>query len=126
MRDKLLHPATFLAVLALLVALDVPTQAARELGLTRNSVTSKTIRNGTIRVGDLSRRVRRLLARAATPGPPGEPGTPGTPGTTGPPGPAPTCPATTVLHEMACIEVAQRGQLSWGDARMACRSVGRR
>jgi hypothetical protein len=135
MRDKLLHPATFLALLALLVALDVPSMAARELGLARNSVTSKNIRNGTITPRDLSRRVRRQLARAGTPGPQGPAGAtgatgatgaPGQPGETGPPGPAPTCPAGTVLHELACIETTRRNQVSWDNAQILCRNLGRR
>jgi hypothetical protein len=123
MRDKLLHPATIVALVALLVALDVPSQAARELGLARNSVTSKSIRDGTIRARDLSRRVRRLLARAGTPGPPG---TPGAQGPTGPPGPAPSCPTGTILHELKCIETTQRAQANWETARTTCRNAGRR
>jgi hypothetical protein len=120
MRAKLLHPATLLALVALLVALDVPSQAARQLGLTRNSVTTKTIRDGTIRIRDLSRRVRRQLARAGTTGPQG------LPGTTGPPGPAPSCPVGTVLNELTCIETAQRAQDPFEAARTTCRDAGRR
>ena len=120
MREKLLHPATFLALVALVVALDVPSQAARELGLTRNSVTTGNIRDGTIKLRDLSRRVRRKLARA------GQPGPKGAPGATGPPGPAPSCPAGTVLNELTCIETAQRALVSFGTARETCRNLGRR
>ena len=56
----------------------------------------------------------------------GASGPAGAPGQTGPPGPAPSCPAGTILHELACIETAQRPQDTWIAARSTCRSQGRR
>jgi hypothetical protein len=138
MRAKLLHPATLIATLALVVALGLPAEAAR-------LVDGRTVKAGTIRTAQLApgavterklaASVRAKLNRRATPGPrgpQGEQGPQGIQGVQGPqgspgvPGPAPVCPPGTALHEFACVETAQRAQASWDVARVVCRDAGRR
>lgn len=136
MRRKLLHPATLIALAALLVALEAPTYAARLISGTQlkpGSVGSKQLRNAGVAERDLSRGVRTKLARTGTPGPQGPAGAAGPAGPAGPkgdpgtPAPAPSCPAGTTLHEQACIETARREPLAtWFAARDNCQAVGRR
>ena len=138
MRAKLLHPATLIATLALLVALGLPAQAAQLIdGRRVEAGTIRTVQLAPNAVTEtkLARAVRSKLNRKAVPGPrglQGPQGLQGLPGVQGPqgpqgiPGPAPTCPAGTALHEFACVETAQRAQASWDAARIACRDAGRR
>jgi len=123
MRAKLLHPATFIAVLALLVALEAPSTAARLIDgkeLRKGSVSGAKLKTGTVKKRKLARGVRAKLNAAGRPGPAGPPGS------RGPAGAALTCPAGTALHELACIEVAARAQADWYDAFDACDQAQRR
>ena len=129
MRRKLLHPATLIALVALLVALEAPTFAARLISGTQlkpGTVGSKQLRNAGVAERDLSRGVRTKLARTGASGPQGPVGATGPQGDPGTPAPAPSCPAGTTLHELACIETAERPLATWLAARANCRAVGRR
>jgi hypothetical protein len=132
MRAKLLHPATFIAMLALLVALEVPSTAARLIDgkeLRKGSVSGAKLKNGTVKKRKLARGLRAKLNAKGRPGPAGPAGPAGPTGATGSRGPAGaalTCPAGTALHELACIEVTARAQADWYDAFDACDQAQRR
>ncbi len=129
MRARMLHPATLIAIVALLVALEVPSNAARLIDgklLRSGSVTGKKLKRGTIGERKLAPAVRAKLNRAGLPGPKGDQGPQGAPGERGPAGIALTCPAGTALHEQACIELAARPQDDWYDAFDACDTAKRR
>ena len=126
MRASMLHPATLIAIVALLVALEVPSNAARLIDgklLRSGSVTGKKLKRATIGERKLAPAVRAKLNRAGLPGPKGEQGATGE---RGPAGVALTCPPGTALHEQACIELAARPQAEWYDAFDACDIAKRR
>jgi hypothetical protein len=125
----MLHTATLIAIVALLVALEVPSKAARLIDgkLLRNgSDTGKKLKRGTIGEPKLAPAVRAKLNRAGLPGPKGDPGPQGTTGERGAAGVTLTCPAGTALHELACIELAARPDEDWYDAFDACDTAKRR
>jgi len=132
MRSKLLHPATFISLLALLVALEVPSHAVRFVNgkvLRNNSVPGKKLRDGSVKQRKLAAAVRTKLNRAGSPGPAGSQGPAGGQGPTGPRGPAGaalSCPTGTALHELACVELAQRAQATWVNAFDTCHDAERR
>lgn len=71
------HPATLLALIALIVAAEVPATAAR-------LITGTQVRDGSLQAKDLSRSARRALAgRQGAAGPTGPAGAPGAPGPRG-------------------------------------------
>jgi hypothetical protein len=99
-------------------ALNLPKASVGAKQLKKNSVSSPKVKPGSLLLSDFRRSQRARLR-----GPRGAPGPRGLPG---PAGPAPSCPAGTVTHEFACIETAQRPQLTWVNARASCRAAGRR
>ena len=129
MKKQLLHPATLIAAIALLVALEIPSDAARLIDgklLKRNSVSGAKLKTGSVSAGKLSRSVRAKLALAGRPGPTGQTGPSGPKGDTGPAGAGLSCPNGTALHELACIELTQRAAQTWTDALGICQAAKRR
>jgi hypothetical protein len=131
-RRQLLHPATLIATLALLVALELPSDAARLIDgklLARGSVSGAKLKRGSIAERKLTAAVRAKLAFAGqtgAAGPAGPAGPGGQTGERGPAGAALSCSAGTALHELACIELATRPQARWFDALAACQQSARR
>lgn len=79
-------------------------------------------RSGVVVVRDACKRKETPLDPATF----GVVGPAGPTGPAGPPGPAPGCPEGTALHELACIELAQRNAASWTQALSTCRQFSRR
>lgn len=103
MRSKIVHPATVIATVALLVALGAPGYAASLIDgarLKARSVAGAKLKDGAVGVRALTPAMRAgILA---------------------------PCPAGTARVGLGCMEVARRPDASWTVAREACAAAGRR